>query len=107
MKKFIAVIAFFAITLSASTSAFAQEARTRSFSNEAKVFTHKLVQEFNITKDQQNAINAAFMYKQRRTKGINANSPKNEKKVINMEFDNKLKSILTEVQYQKYSRSKN
>ena len=42
------------------------------------------------------------MYKQRKTKAINDKSAKTAQKAINLEFDTKLKTILTEVQYKKY-----
>lgn len=106
MKKIITVVAFFAITLFATNNVVAQDNNSRSASTEAKAFTHKLVQEFNINKEQQKAITSAYMYKQRRTKAITENSPTNTEKAINLEFDNKLKAILTDVQYNKYSLNK-
>lgn len=107
MKKIITVLAFFAVTLLSTTSATAQETNSRSISKEAQAFTHKLVQEFNISKEQQKAVNSAFMYKQRKTKAINEKSAKSAQKAINLEFDTKLKTILTDVQYRKYSLIKN
>jgi hypothetical protein len=106
MKRIVAVIAFFAITLLGTTNSVAQERNSRGLSQEAKAFTHQLVQEFNISKEQQRAVSSAFMYKQRQTKAINNNSPKTAQKAINLEFETKLKAILTEVQYKKYSLSK-
>lgn len=106
MKKIIAVIAFFTITLLSTTNVVAQDNSSRGASPEAKAFTHQLVQEFNINKDQQKAVMSAFMYKQRQTKAINQDSPKAAKKAIDLKFDNKLKTILTEVQYKKYSIAK-
>ena len=106
MKKIIAVVAFFAISLLSTTNAVAQESNSRGVSQEAKEFTHRLVQEFNISKNQQKAVTNAFMYKQRQTKAINQDSPKNTQKAINLKFDNKLKTILTEIQYKKYSIAK-
>lgn len=106
MKKIITVVAFFAITLFATDNAVAQENNSRALSQEAKAFTHQLVQEFNISKGQQRAVNSAFMYKQRKTKAINDKSAKTAQKAIDLEFDTKLKTILTEVQYKKYRLAK-
>ena len=106
MKNIIAVIAFFTITLLSTANAVAQDNNSRGASPEAKAFTHRLVQEFNIDKNQQKAVMSAFMYKQRQTKAINQDSPKTAKKAIDLKFDNKLKTILTEVQYAKYSQEK-
>ena len=103
MKKIIAVVAFFTITLLGTTNAVAQERSSKIVaSNEAKVFTHQLVQEFNISKEQQNDVTNAFMQKVIDTKGITKNSPSTALKAINLEFDNQLKAILTDVQYKKY-----
>jgi Tfp pilus assembly protein PilV len=107
MKKIITVVAFFAITLLGTTNAVAQESNSRRVSNEAQEFTQQLVQEFNINKEQQRDVNNAYMYKQRRVKGINENSSRTALKTINLEFDTKLKTILTDVQYKKYALKKN
>lgn len=111
MKKIIAVIAFFTITLLSTTNSVAQEKSSRNTNNEAKAFTHQLVQEFNINKQQQHELGAAYMYKVRQTNTVKTNiKDKNEAKAkliaINNEFDSKLKSVLTEVQYKKFKLSK-
>lgn len=111
MKKIIAVIAFFTITLLSTTNSVAQEKSSRNTNNEAKAFTHQLVQEFKISTEQQHALNAAYMYKVRQTNAVKTNiKDKNEAKAklitINEEFDTKLKTILTDVQYKKFSLAK-
>lgn len=108
MKKIIAVVAFFTITVLGTTNAVAQERGSKiEVSNDARVFTHRLVQEFNISEEQQDAVKNAFMQKVIDTKAITKNSTSRALKVINLEFDNKLKAILTEVQYKKYKLLKN
>jgi hypothetical protein len=111
MKQIIAIIAFFTITLLSTTNSVAQENSSRSTNNEAKAFTHQLVQEFKINTKQQHVLNAAYMYKVRQTNAVKTNiKDKNEAKAkiiaINEEFDTKLKSVLTEVQYKKFKLSK-
>lgn len=115
MKKIIAVIAFFAITLLGTDTAFAQENNSRSLSVNAKTFTHKLTKEFNIDGTQQRAIYNAHMLRDRKinalptaendrksiAKGVTA-SP--EATVISNAFNRKLEDVLTKEQFAKYQK---
>jgi len=115
MKKIIAVIAFFAITLLSTNTAFAQENNTRNLSVNAKTFTHKLAKEFNLDGVQQQAIYNAHMLRDRKinalptakndhksiAKGATA-SP--EATVISNAFNRKLEGVLTKKQFVKYQK---
>lgn len=108
MKKIIAVAALFTATLLSSNDALAQQ-RGDTLSKNAKIFTEQLTQEFGINDEQQRDIKNAHMLKERQIMSLRNNSTLNKsditKKVtaINLEFDNKLKAILTETQYKKYT----
>lgn len=108
MKKIIAVMAFFAVTLLSTNEALAQE-RGDNLSKNAKVFTQQLTQEFGINDEQQRDIKNAHMLKERQIMSLRNNPKLNKsdikKKVaaINLEFDSALKAILTKTQYKKYS----
>lgn len=111
MKRILGVLAFLAITLLSTNQAIAQENSSRRSPVEANAFTRQLVQEFNITKEQQHAVSAAYMYMVRQTNAVKTNvTDKNEAKskliVIDATFDDKLKTILTKVQYNKFKLKK-
>lgn len=115
MKKIIAVIAFFAITLLGTDATFAQENNSRNLSVNAKTFTHKLSKEYNLDGAQQQAIYNAHMLRDRKinalstaeidhksiAKGVKA-SP--EATVISDTFNGKLEGILTKEQFAKYQK---
>jgi len=110
MKKIIAVIAFFAITLLGTDATFAQESSTRNLSTNAKTFTHKLTKQFNLDGTQQRAIYNAHMMKERKTNALTHGTEKKrltkeqiaKKDVIISEFNSKLKAVLTPEQFKKY-----
>jgi len=116
MKKIIAVIAFFAITLLGTDATFAQENNSRNLSVNAKTFTHKLSKELNLTGVQQRDIYNAYMLRDRKinalptkesdhksiAKGVKA-SPKAT--VISDAFNRKLEDILTKEQFAKYQKT--
>jgi len=115
MKKIIAVIAFFAITLLGTDATFAQENNSRSLSVNAKAFTHKLSEKLNIDGAQQKAIYNAHMLRDRKinalstsemdhqsiAKGVKA-SPKAT--VISDAFNRKLEGVLTKEQFARYQK---
>ena len=116
MKKIIAVIAFFAITLLSTDATFAQENNSRNLSVNAKAFTHKLSKELNLDGTQQRVIYNAYMLRDRKinalptaktdhkaiAKGVKA-SPKAT--VISNAFNRKLEGVLTKEQFEKYQKT--
>ena len=117
MKKIIAVIAFFAITLLGTDATFAQEANPRNLSVNAKFFASELSKTFDLDGTQQRAIYNAHMLRNRKInalptaatdykamkKGVET-SPKATEYII--DFNSKLKSVLSEKQFAKYQNIK-
>ncbi|NQY28443.1 MAG: hypothetical protein HRT69_03120 [Flavobacteriaceae bacterium] len=117
MKKIIAVIAFFAITLLSTDTAFAQENSSRNLSANAKTFTHKLTKQCNLDGTQQRAIYNAHMLRDRKINALS--TAKNDHKaiakgaktsaeatVISNAFDRKIKGTLSKEQFAKYQKTK-
>ena len=113
MKKIIAVIAFFAITLLGTDATFAQEGNSRNLSSDAKLFTKELSTSLNFDGTQQRAIYNAHMLRNRKINALPtaANdyramekggklSPKATEYIA--EFDAKIKAILSVEQFSKY-----
>jgi len=115
MKKIIAVIAFFAITLLGTDATFAQEANSRNLSANAKSFTSELSKTYNLDGTKQRAIYNAHMLRNRKInalttaaadykameKGVET-SPKAAEYIA--DFNAKIQSILSEEQFAKYQK---
>ena len=113
MKKIIAVIAFFAITILSTDATFAQENSSRNLSANAKKFTQVLTKKFNLNGTQQRAIYNAHMVRDRKinalptaesdhiaiAKGVKSSTEAQE---ISEAFDRKLKETFTSDQFAKY-----
>jgi len=116
MKKIIAVIAFFAITLLGTDATFAQEANSRNLSADAKAFTSQVNKKLTLDGTKQRAIYNAHMLRNRKInalrtaaadytameKGVKT-SPKAA--VIIEEFNAKIQSILSAEQFAIYQKS--
>jgi len=115
MKKIIAVIAFFAVTLLGTDATFAQEANSHNLSANAKTFTKKLTTTLNLDGTQQRAIYNAHMLRNRKINALPtaANdyramekggkvSPKATEYIA--DFNAKLQSVLSEVQFAKFKK---
>jgi len=118
MKKIIAVIAFFAITLLSTDSTFAQENSSRNLSADAKAFTHTLTKQFNLDGTKQRAIYNAHMLRNRKLNALSTASAdymaiekgaktSPEATIIIEDFNRKLKSVLSEEQFAKHEKSNN
>ena len=70
MKKIIAVIAFFAITLLGTDATFAQEANSNNLSVNAKTFASELSKTFDLDGTQQRAIYNAHMLRNRKINAL-------------------------------------
>lgn len=102
MKKFIAVIAFFAITLLSTDATFAQEGR-QNFQAVAKHKTHDISTKFNLKGDAQRVVYNAYMLRERKLAAMQSNNAKTavDTKAIDTELYTKLKTVLTEEQINK------
>jgi len=117
MKKIIAVIAFFAITLLGTDATFAQEANKNNLSDNAKTFAHELSKKFDLDGTQQRAIYNAHMLRNRKinalpTATVDYKAMEKGGKTSSLaaeyilDFNAKLKSVLSEKQYLQYQKLK-
>jgi len=117
MKKIIAVIAFFAITLLGTDATFAQEANSRNLSANAKTFAKNLTTTLNLDGIQQRAIYNAHMLRNRKINALpNSNniyramekggeiSPKAAEYIA--DFNAKIQTVLSEEQFTKFQKVK-
>jgi len=115
MKKIIAVIAFFAITLLGTDATFAQEANSRNLSANAKTFANELSKTYNLDGTNQRAIYNAHMLRNRKINALptaaadykamgkgGKTSPKAAEYIA--DFNAKMQSILSEKQFAKYQK---
>lgn len=115
MKKIIAVIAFFAITLLGTDASFAQEVNSGNLSADAKTFTQTISKEFNLDGTKQRAIYNAHMLRNRKINALptaaadykamekrGKTSPKAAEYIA--DFNAKLQSVLSEEQFAKYKK---
>ncbi|MFD0964801.1 hypothetical protein [Pseudofulvibacter geojedonensis] len=102
MKKFIAVLAFFTVTLLSTDAAFAQEAR-QNFQAIAKHKTHEITKQFKVDGKSQRVIYNAYMLRERKLAAMLRNNPNTaaDTKAIDTELYSKLKTVLTEEQIKK------
>ncbi len=117
MKKIIAVIAFFAITLLGTDATFAQEANSNNLSVNAKSFASELSKTLDLDGTQQRVIYNAHMLRNRKINALptattdykamekgGETSPKATEYIL--DFNSKLKSVLSEKQFSKYQNAK-
>jgi len=115
MKKIIAVIAFFAITLLGTDATFAQEKSSRNLSVNAKTFTHDLSKKLNLDDTQQRAIYNAHMLRNRKINALRTATtdyaamekgakPSAKATAISEVFNRKIKETLTKEQFSKYQK---
>lgn len=102
MKQIVAIIAFFAITILSTDSAFAQ---ANDFAALAKKQTHEISQVVKMNGEKQRAIYSAYMIKERKMFALNKTADKNntsKKDAIMAELKGKIKSVLNETEYKAY-----
>ena len=113
MKKIIAVIAFFAITLLGTDATFAQDGNARNLSADAKTYTKELSTTLNLDGTKQRAIYNAHMLRNRKINALKtaANDYRAMEKGGKLsskateyiaEFNAKIKTILSKEQFAKY-----
>lgn len=102
MKKFIAVLAFFTVTLLSTDAAFAQEAR-QNFQAIAKHKTHEITNQFKLDGKGQRVVYNAYMLRERKLAAMQNNGAKTavDTKAIDTELYAKLKTVLTDEQINK------
>ena len=102
MKKFIAVLAFFTVTLLSTDAAFAQEAR-QNFQAIAKHKTHEITKQFKLDGKGQRTVYNAYMLRERKLAAMQNNNAKTaaDTKAIDAELYTKLKTVLTDEQIAK------
>lgn len=102
MKQIVAIIAFFAITILSTDTAFAQ---ADNFAALAKKQTHEISQVVKMNGEKQRAIYNAYMIKERKMFALNKTADKNntsKKDAIMAELKDKMKTILSDDQYKAY-----
>lgn len=115
MKKIIAVIAFFAITLLGTDATFAQESSSNNLGANAKAFTSELSKTLDLDEAKQRAIYNAHMLRNRKINALptantdykamekgSKTSP--EATAIIADFDAKIQSVLSKEQLAKYKK---
>lgn len=105
MKKIIAILAFFTISLLSTDNAIAQT--KNNFAAVAKKNTHDFVKAAGISDGtKQRSIYNAYMVRERKLAALENQAKKADnstaKKAIMAEFETKLKGILTETEYAQY-----
>jgi len=99
MKKIVAVVAFFAITLCSTSSVLAQNFDVKLAQEESKTFVKETIKDLDLTVEQEKAVYNASMLKIRMTASAKNDAAKVE---INTNFNKKLKVALKPSQYKKY-----
>lgn len=110
MKKLIAIVAFFAISLASTNSAIAQNLDTKALSTNAKAFAQQLSQDINLSDVQVKSIYNAHMLKERQLFALRVEASREnnttliaaKRKAIIDTFTTRLEDVLNPTQFKKY-----